>query len=249
MQLFATDENGHVIVAQLAKKQTNYLCPECRGLVRVRGGKHRQPHFFHLHHNSHCRQSEKSLTHLSIQHHIERLLPKDEVILECRFPKIFRIADVVWLTQRLIFEVQCSPIAAEEVLARNRDYQSEGFQVIWIFHDQRFNQWRVASAEEALKSSPVYYTNINAEGKGMIYDQYSCESEGIRKHLSQRMKVDLSQPKAMKRKMSPYGGINQRIGSWPVHFRGDLLDVYSSQPQRFQELKHVRVYRMSLHRY
>lgn len=226
--MFASDDSGQLIAARLAKKQTDYSCLECRGPVRLRKGKHRQPHFFHLSHNRLCRQSGKSQIHLCIQQHLQEILPHDEVILECRFPKISRIADVVWLRRRLVFEVQCSPISQEEVLARNRDYKSEGFQVVWILHERRFNQWRMTAAEEALQKSPCYFTNFTAAGKGIIYDQASKVHGGRRRRLSPCLKVDLSVPQAVLKRKTPYPLVNQRLDSWPVSFQGDLLDVWKS---------------------
>jgi len=194
MQLYACEEQGHIALARSAKKGVDYLCPECKGKVRVRRGHHRQPHFFHLTHNDNCRQSGKSAIHLAVQHHLLDLLPEKEVSLECRFSEISRIADVVWMPQRLIFEVQCSPITAEEVQQRNRDYGKLGFQVVWIFHDNRFNRWRVTAAEETLEIRPFYFTNMDADGRGMIYDHACVIQKGIRKQRSEKSQVDLSRP-------------------------------------------------------
>jgi len=218
MQLYACEEKGRFVVAHSAKKGINYLCPECRGTVRVRGGRHRKPHFFHLTHNEKCRQSGKSQIHLAIQNYLLHLLPDNEVTLECRFSEIQRIADVVWMPKRLIFEVQCSPITAEEVQQRNQDYERLGFQVVWIFHDRRFNRWRVTAAEETLMDRPFYFTNMDAEGRGMIYDQTCLIQKGIRRERSERSEVDLSRPLA---------GNNGQ-----VRFEGDCRDQSFVKPNR-----------------
>jgi len=194
MQLYACDHQNRLTTAELAEKGIDYRCPECRGVVRVRKGSHKHPHFFHLSHNRNCRQSGKSAVHLGIQNHLLKSLPKGEVILECRFPEKGRIADAAWMPRRLIFEVQCSPISAEEVQQRNLDYAQLGFQVVWIFHDFRFNSWRVTAAEHCLNSRPFYYTNMNAKGEGIIYDQTSEIRGGIRRRRSPRSRVDITQP-------------------------------------------------------
>ena len=47
MQLHALDKE-QLVLAQNAEKHKNYQCPECLNKVRVRGGPHRQIHFYHL---------------------------------------------------------------------------------------------------------------------------------------------------------------------------------------------------------
>lgn len=212
MQLYAFDESNRLTLAAGAKKQRSYRCPECGTEVRMRRGHRRQAHFFHLTHNRECRQSGKSLTHLAIQNHLQNVLPNGETALECRFPEIRRIADVVWLPKRVIFEVQCSPISADEVLSRNLDYESQGFQVIWILHERRFGRWRATAAEEALVPHPHYFTNIDQEGRGLIFDQISLLKEGTRRFLSPRSEVDLSKPRP-----PPYPSWRR----WPLSFAGD----------------------------
>ncbi len=194
MQLYALDSHEQVVIAALAAKGKTYFCPECRSPLRVRAGSRRQPHFFHLSHNRRCRQSGKSVVHLRIQQKLSELLPAGEAVLECRFAAISRIADIAWLPKRLVFEVQCSPITAEEIARRNRDYLSEGFQTVWILHDRRFNRKRASAAEHYLINSPGYFTNIDERGEGMIYDQCAPIFKGIRRRLSPPVAVNLAKP-------------------------------------------------------
>ena len=55
--------------------------------------------------------------------------PPGDCQLEMIFPTIGRIADVAWLSQKIVFEIQCSPIFLQE-LSRNRDYQKEGWSLV-----------------------------------------------------------------------------------------------------------------------
>jgi competence protein CoiA len=209
MQLFALDSQGELIAAGKADKSQDYFCLECQAPVRRRSGPHRQPHFFHLGSHLHCHLSGKGMVHLQIQCHLATLFPKGECFLEQRFPTIGRIADVAWMTKGLVFEIQCSPISAEEVEARNRDYATIGLQVVWILHDRRFNQRKISSAEFTLTDRPHYYTNINTQGQGIIYDQFALKKRGKRLKKLAPLPVDLSQPKFEKR----------------LHFSGDLMDL------------------------
>jgi competence protein CoiA len=224
MQLYALNDQDILISANHAVKQKDYICFECKSLVRLRGGRHRQNHFYHLEPNRSCKLGGKSLLHLHVQCHIQRLLPEEDCLLEHRFPKINRIADVVWLSQKLVFEVQVSPITAEEMMHRNRDYALMGYQVIWILHDKRFNRFQVSAAEEFIKNSPHYYTNIDTNGRGVIYDQLQWMVRGTRKKRERPLIINLSQPQRPIRPIYKIPDmLDLRLKSWPICFCGDLI--------------------------
>lgn len=239
MQLFALDFDNSAVVAKLAVKGKDYLCPECRSFVRVRKGARRQPHFFHLSYNRNCRQNGKSQTHLEIQQRLFELLPQGEAILEARFSSINRIADVAWIPKHIVFEVQCSPISLEEAAERNKDYLSQGFQTVWILSDRKFKQPRAKAVEDFLATSPAYFTNINAQGQGIIYDQYAPLFKGFRRFLSKPMPVNLSGPLPILKEKTPYPYLNNRIENWPFCFQGDLLYTYEKNPKALSFLEKV----------
>ena len=178
MQLYALDSSKKYISAEDSRKQTDYFCPECESILRVRSGIHRRKHFYHLHKSSTCRQNSKSAQHLHVQMHLQKLFGDSDCQLEVRFPHIKRIADVVYFPQKLIFEVQCSPISAQEVRERNTDYAKEGYLTIWILHDRCFKKKRYSGAELFLITSPHYYTNIDENGDGFFYDVFSIFDKG-----------------------------------------------------------------------
>lgn len=220
MQLFATNADGKVISAASARKQSDYRCLECGGAVRVRGGFHRQNHFYHLFLSSSCRQSGKSMEHLQVQRYLENILTESE--LEKPFPAINRIADVVWEREKLVIEVQCSPIKAEEVRERNRDYRSLGYEVVWILHDHRYNGLRVSAAEKELRDQPHYFTNMDSEGKGVIYDQYDWVQGDKRIRKLPLLEVKLDQVQRETALFCGHSEIMRRIASRTVFFEGDL---------------------------
>lgn len=108
------------------------------------------------------------MEHLQVQYYLEELLGEAQCRLEHPFPSINRIADVVWLPKRIIFEVQCSGITAQEVRQRNCDYKSEGYQVVWLLHNRQFNRQRVSAAEMELRNQPHYFTDMSAGERGSL---------------------------------------------------------------------------------
>lgn len=235
MQLFALDNEGHLVFAEKANKHQDYFCLECQQIVRLRGGYHRHTHFYHLSATYHCRQNGKSMAHLQTQFFIQGLLPDGECGLECRFDAINRIADVVWWPKKIIFEIQCSPISAAEVVQRNRDYQSEGYQVVWILHEKKFNKFRLTAAEDLLQDFPHYFTNIDLYGIGKIYDQYSLILDGMRKRSLPELEVDVRQPKEIVKGEPKHSSLILRRYQWPIHFEGDFLDQLLKKDEDFSQ--------------
>lgn len=158
-----------------AQKGVNYSCPECGGVVRLRGGPIRQLHFYHGADASSCRSSGKSATHLRLQRQLALLICGQ---IEERFPTIGRIADVYSPSKNLIVEVQCSSISIEEMERRNRDYASLGLRVVWVLLNTRFSRHYF--------SFPHYFTN----GR-IFYDRFG----------KLRLPIDFSQEIPLPRKL------------------------------------------------
>lgn len=235
MQLHAIDNNYQVISARRAAKHTNYKCTECQEIVRLRSGPHRQAHFYHLEPTPFCRQHQKGAIHLQLQSYFFNQLPPGDCLLEHPFKEIGRIADVAWLSQKIVFEIQYSPISAEEVLGRNLDYQKLGWQVIWILHEHQYNQVRVSAAELALRSSPYYYSNMDSQGSGIIYDQFDIWERGVRKGRLSPLPIDIQR----EIKFAPFENslplkvLEERRKNWPISFPGDLMHL-SSESKYFK---------------
>ena len=231
MQLFALDSKGPLLAAH-AQKHKNYQCPECLQPVRLRSGPHRQPHYYHLERTAACRQQGKSAEHLQAQLKLFSLIPEGECSLERPFPSIGRIADVVWETANIVFEVQCSPISKEEVEARTVDYRSMGMHIVWILHDKRFNLKNLSAAEEHLRHQPCYYTNITPSGSGMFYDQFEIIRGPRRLFKGPSLPVALSRPIPIEPKLltSSLKHLGQRASLWDLSFEGDLLNRLAQAP-------------------
>lgn len=178
-----------------------------------------------------CKRSlSTSAIHFQVQTTIQNILLPNQTILECRFPEINRIADLVWPEKKIIFEVQVSPISSEEILARNRDYARIGYRVIWILHDNQFNRFHLTPAEIAIRTSPHYFTNMDAFGKVFFYDQTALIRNKKRVKRSFRAPIDFSiaLPLNLKQLKSQ---ISKERKNWPLYFRGDLIDRQFSWPK------------------
>jgi hypothetical protein len=153
--------------------------------------------------------------HTRIQLALARALPTAQ--LERRFPSIGRIADVTWPAQRLIFEIQCSPIDPIEVVSRCHDYLSLNWQPIWILSDALYNQPRLSQVEWALQPHPHYYCSAL---DGTIYDQFQTVHRGQR-HRGPPLPISPCIPVWSPAPASPLHAL-QRRSAWPLYFEGDL---------------------------
>lgn len=228
MQLFAFGEQGNVHISD-AEKGKNYNCLGCNGIIRAKKGRIKQPHFYHIKKTSFCREANKSLLHLQMQEHLLSILPKNEAVMEKPFPKIKRIADVFWQNQKIIFEIQCSPISEEEVQARNQDYRSMGFKVVWLLSDRLFNKKKCKKSELVLRKEGAYFFSVK---KGItIYDQSEKFRGLFRVYFGPMLISLLDRPKEILLKK----GYPDQLLHRKICFEGDLLDRLSAGKRDFYD--------------
>ncbi|MBS0635660.1 MAG: hypothetical protein JSR37_09380 [Verrucomicrobia bacterium] len=234
MQLYALDSAGKKCSIYAAQKGNDYFCLECNSRLRARRGRFCRPHFYHIYDVASCRQSGKTEAHIAIQRLIGEQIGAHKTQEELRFDSIGRIADVAWPEKKLIFEVQCSPISAEEVEARNRDYASIGWNVIWVLHDKRFNKRRLSDAETFLLSHPHYFSDAKS-----IYDQLKSERE------RRSIIVSTVAPMAFSEKL-PYlpPSLETRFYSWCYYMEGDYLYAALHEGYTFSRSKKSYVKRL-----
>ena len=239
MQLFAKKLSGERIFVISAEKQQDYFCEECGGILHVRSGAHRQPHFYHLSPPTICLQHTKSLEHIQTQLYLQKQRAEGEILLEHPFPSIGRIADAAWIPYKCVFEIQCSPISTLEVQERTSDYAKEGWQVIWLLHEKRFNRSQRASRlDPVFQTIPHYFTNINASGQGFLYDQFSLWQEGWRTHKLHPLPFLLSPPIPVPSfPLSSLNFLQKRQSSWTLFLSGDLFTLsWQTPPSPYLQL-------------
>ena len=173
MQRYAFSSRGELVDADDAAHHIDYLCPECRGIVRLRRGEERVAHFFHRNEGVSCRLRLKDGLHESVQQWLVEQLGEGSCSQECHFPSISRVADVAYHPKKVVFEVQVSPMRPEEAVARTLDYWSVGWHVIWILHAQTFGFYAASSFEQAILPIPHYFTTIGFR-EGRLWDEISA---------------------------------------------------------------------------
>ncbi|WP_201387690.1 competence protein CoiA [Ktedonobacter sp. SOSP1-52] len=121
-------------------------CPNCRGVVHLRGGgaKRMQPHFAHQRGECAWSTEGESVQHMRGKAVLARWLkgqfPEAQVTLEERLPEPNRIADVfVRHTdgQCQAVEYQCAPLEIEEWQMRHEAYRKAGIIDTWIIGSNR----------------------------------------------------------------------------------------------------------------
>jgi competence protein CoiA len=233
MQLYALDTNTAVF-AKRAIKGNIYTCPECGAPLRVRQGTLKQAHFYHLRRPKGCHLSQKSEEHLRSQLRLLDLLGEEEGGIEVPFASIHRIADVAWHARKIVFEIQCSPISLEEAKARCTDYEGAGYSVIWILHDTQFNKRALSAAESFLRERGCYFTNVNRQGEGIVYDQFDIVGSKRRYFKGPPLEIAPTQLTAVDRERSIETQLplilSQRMRQWHYFAAGDLLHQLLTEP-------------------
>lgn len=234
MQWIALDETQSPVTACRAIKKKLYFCPECASPVLLRSGPHRQAHFCHVRSAPHCVQHQKTEEHLGLQLLFASRIPGEEGQIERPFEEIGRIADVAWVSRKIVFEIQCSPISLKEAEQRCQDYRSLGWEILWILSDKRFNGKNLSAAERYLRQQTSYFSCWQRK---LVYDQ--CEIlQGFRRvYKGPPIPVD---PFSVTLHSAEEGAactlptcLKERWDSWKLRVEGDILTQASREEPRF----------------
>ena len=210
-----------------AEKGEKYWCIECGAPVKIRVGKY-LPYFYHPSASPQCHLYSKSEDHLLLQLQLQKFLPQGELEIETSFLKINRIADLSWARQKIVFEIQCSPLELGEAQSRILNYREIGYDVIWLLDDRIFNRRFIRPAEAWIRKRGAYYVKFRRDQAfSLYYDQFDIAIGSKRLKKSPPLKLDLSSPRK-----APINGwpsklpscIKMRIPESRRYFRGDLLD-------------------------
>src|SRR3989344_8234682 len=191
MALYAVDDTD-LISAWDAEKKAVYRCLECFRPVKLRKGKNRLPHFFHLSLSPSCRLYSKSEDHLLLQLQLQKSFPHGEIQMEKPLLRINRVADLVWDKKKIAFEIQCSSLYKAEAASRIKEYKTAGYEIVWILDDRIFNKRQLRPAEEFLRNHLAFFASFRRFSPSHIYDQFEIFLEGKRIKKGKGFAIDLS---------------------------------------------------------
>jgi competence protein CoiA len=195
MSLYAVEEDD-LIYAGHAEAGKVYWCLDCFGPVKRRRGKHFY-HFYHSRPAPQCRLYSKTEDHLLAQLQLQKQFPNGALQIERPFIQINRVADVLWESEKIVFEIQCSPLSEKEAEARIRDYGTAGYQVVWLLDDKRYNKRVIRPAEDYVRRHMAYYVSIKHGLNSEYYDQFEVFAEGQRAKKGKRLPIDLHKVRLM----------------------------------------------------
>jgi hypothetical protein len=152
--LVAYGPDGQTVVAdetpleqlRIWSREHVLYCPNCRGVVHVRGGAEKRTQLHFAHQKGECEWSteSESVRHLCgksvLAQWLREQFPAATVTLEERLPEPNRIADIfVSHTdgRRWAVEFQCAPLDIEEWRKRHEAYRKAGIIDTWIIGNNR----------------------------------------------------------------------------------------------------------------
>lgn len=137
----ALDDNNVDIFPGQALPRTDYRCPICHGIVRLKSGPDRVAHFYHVPDQSPCpyREDEDYMSewHIRMQGYFP-LESRERVFRDSETGEVHR-ADVFLEESNTVIEFQKSHMTPEEYRARTAFHLKEGRRIVWIFDESRYN--------------------------------------------------------------------------------------------------------------
>ncbi|MBG9982518.1 hypothetical protein HZY86_05265 [Aerococcaceae bacterium DSM 111020] len=131
----AVTECGQLIYASDAKKHNNrkWLCPRCHQPVQLIIRRNGRPYFRHKMKRQ-AQQKGESLIHSKIKQqladfYIQRGYTVD---LEYNILAIDRIADILLQKEKVVIEIQHTPISTVDIRQRTLSYQQFGYRCFWL---------------------------------------------------------------------------------------------------------------------
>jgi hypothetical protein len=155
--LIAYGPEGQAIVAKDAylahlkdlSRRNQLVCPNCRGIVHVRGGSEKRIQIHFAHQKGECSWSTETETirHLQgkvvLSEWLQKQFPHTQITLEKRLPEPNRIADIFVTFEngrKWAIEFQCASLDIEEWYHRHAAYREAGIRDTWILGSNRLEK-------------------------------------------------------------------------------------------------------------
>jgi hypothetical protein len=147
--LVAYGPDGHPVIAeeqQIAQllqwsRERQLYCPNCRGILHIRGGPEKRTHLHFAHQRGECGwgTEPESVRHAQgkrvLAYWLQEQFPQATITLEERLAEPNRIADVFVVHpdgRRWAIEFQCAPLDIGEWKRRRTAYQQAQIRDLWI---------------------------------------------------------------------------------------------------------------------
>jgi hypothetical protein len=146
------------------------VCPNCRGIVHVRGGLEKRIQIHFAHQKGECSWSTETETirHLQgkvvLSEWLQKQFPSTRITLEKRLPEPNRIADIFVTFEdgrQWAIEFQCASLDVEEWHRRHKAYREAGIRDTWIIGSNRLEKQEsfieavIVSASEVMFVDPL----------------------------------------------------------------------------------------------
>ena len=155
--LVAYGPDDHPIIAEETpleqlqhwSRERSLHCPNCRGVVHVRGGPDKRTQLHFAHQKGECAWSTEaeSVRHargkMVLAQWLRQQFPQATIALEERLPEPNRIADIFVSHadgQRWAIEFQCAPLDLQEWRRRHAAYRDASIIDIWIVGNNRLEK-------------------------------------------------------------------------------------------------------------
>lgn len=168
-QLVVAEETPLEQLQQWSRERLLY-CPNCRGVVHLRGGAEKRTQLHFAHQRGECTWSTEaeSVRHMRgkvvIANWLRGQFPSAAITLEERLPEPNRIADIYVAHKEdrcWVVEFQCAPLDVEEWRHRHQAYRNARILDIWIIGSNRrekqeaFIEAILSEAHEVLFLDPL----------------------------------------------------------------------------------------------
>jgi Competence protein CoiA-like family len=163
-------EEAPLDVLQRWSREHILFCPNCRGVVHLRGGQEKRTQLHFAHQRGECAWSTEaeSVRHVRgksvLANWLREQFPRAVITLEKRLPEPNRVADI-FVTHESgagwAIEFQCATLDLEEWRQRHSAYRNANILDIWIIGNNRrekqeaFIEAIIASAHEVLFLDPL----------------------------------------------------------------------------------------------
>lgn len=174
-----------------------FLCPGCHGLVILKNGLIKLPHFAHqTRQKHHCGLSEaESAAHLEGKQLLQ-VWGNEEIVLEAYLPQLQQRPDVLLADGTVAIEIQYSALSIQRLLQRMAGYREYGYQQWWLLGGSMLPKDKLSRLQQAFCGYSVtlggYFWTIKEEDR-MIELNYNVQLTGNGQYRCQTKQVLLQQ--------------------------------------------------------